>query len=145
MSSDSSAYSNFAGSTDDWSHADRWDGVERPYTPRRSEVCAARSGIVNTLWRNVGRASASGTPLATQDYVNALGALTGQPGRCSRSAPGSRRSTAPAGRSRPTPTARGRPVPRPEPLPRQQRAEAGAADQPAHLAARRSDRHGRGR
>ena len=120
--------------------SERLEGIKRPYSKEDVERLRGSVQIEYTLAR-LG-AERLWELLHTEDYVQALGALTGNQA-VQQVAPASRRSTSPAGRWRPTPTLAGADVPGPEPLPGRQRAARGAAHQPG-AAARRPDRARRG-
>ena len=124
----------------DWAEADRWNGIDRDYAPEdvirlrgslRIEHTLARHGA-EKLWRL----------LAEEDYVAALGALTG--GQAVQMAKAGSEGDLPlrlAGRRGRQPR-RGR-LSRPEPVSGEQRPGDGeAAEQRAP--ARRPDRVGRG-
>ena len=80
----------------------RWSGVERPYVQDDVERIRGRFHIEHTLAR-LG-AERLWQLLHAEDYVAALGALTGSAGRPDGEGRPRRRSTSPAGRWRPTRT-----------------------------------------
>ena len=92
----------------EWATNPRWKGVTRNYT-RRGRRPAARRGPGGAHPRPARRRAAVG-PASHEDYINSLGALTGNQA-VQQVRPASRRSTCPAGRSRPTPTWPARPTP----------------------------------
>ena len=119
---------------------DRWDGVERPYTPADVEQLRGSVQVEHTLAR-LG-AERLWHLLQTEPCVPALGALTGgQAVQMVKAGPEVDLPLRLAGRRRREP--RRAHLPRPEPLPGQQRARARPAPE-QRAPARRPDRARRG-
>ncbi len=108
----------------EWARRRAGTGSSATTAPRTSSGCAARSA--SSTRSRAAAPRSSGGCCTSEDYVAALGALTGSQAVQMVQGRPARRSTSPAGRSRPTRNLAGADLPRPEPLPGEQRARGGA-------------------